>query len=83
MQRGKADDNARSVAVIWDMHVFSNQLIGCENSFKRNFYMDRNFVHLFFYLAAWHQIGQITIHNRATRVVWRSDITWLNIRQGL
>ncbi len=32
--REKARDNARAVAVIWDMHVFINQLIECEISFK-------------------------------------------------
>ncbi len=31
--REKARDNARAVAVIWDMHVFINQLIECEISF--------------------------------------------------
>ncbi len=41
--REKARDNARAVAVIWDMHVFINQLIECEISFKRNFHMDLNF----------------------------------------
>ncbi len=38
--REKARDNARTVAVIWNMHVFINQLIECEISFKRSFYMD-------------------------------------------
>ncbi len=33
----------RAVAVIWDMHVFINQLIECEIPFKRYFYMDWNF----------------------------------------
>ncbi len=35
--------SAREKAIIWDMHVFINQLIECEISFKRNFYMDWNF----------------------------------------
>ncbi len=40
-QRGsppqKAPNNARAAAVIWDMHVFINQLIECEIYFKRIF----------------------------------------------
>ncbi len=47
-----------AVAVIWDMHVFINQLIKCEISFKRNFYMDWNFEFLFCYLVAWHEVQQ-------------------------
>ncbi len=54
----KARDNARTVAVIWDMHVFINQLIECETSFKPNFYMDWNFEFLFCYLAAWPEVEQ-------------------------
>ncbi len=46
------------VAVIWDMHVFINQLVECEISFKRNFYMDWNFEFLFCYSAAWHEVEQ-------------------------
>ncbi len=46
------------MAVIWDMHLFINQLIECEISFKRNFYMDWNFEFLFCYLAAWHELEQ-------------------------
>ncbi len=38
------------------MHVFINQLIECEISFERNFYM--NFEFLFCYLAAWHEVEQ-------------------------
>ncbi len=56
--REKARDNARTVAVMWDMHVFITQLIECEISFKRNFYMDWNFEFLFCYLAAWHEVEQ-------------------------
>ncbi len=56
--REKARDNARAVAVSWDMHVFINQLIECEISFKRKFYMDWNFEFLFCYLAAWHEVEQ-------------------------
>ncbi len=44
--------------VIWDMHVFINQLIECEISFKRNFYTNWNFEFLFCYLAAWHKEEQ-------------------------
>ncbi len=47
-----------AVAVIWDMHVFSSQLIECEISFKRNFYMDWNFEFLLCYLAAWREVEQ-------------------------
>ncbi len=36
--REKACDNARAVAVIWDMHVLINQLIECKTPSKRNFY---------------------------------------------
>ncbi len=50
---------AQPVAVIWDMHVFINQLIECEISFKRYFYMDWDFEFLFSYLAAWHEEEQI------------------------
>ncbi len=32
--REKVSDNVRAVAVIWEMHVFVNQLIECEISFK-------------------------------------------------
>ncbi len=46
------------MAVIWDMHVFINQLIECEISFKRNFYMDWNFEFLICYLAAWYKVEQ-------------------------
>ncbi len=35
-----------------------NQLIKCEISFKRSFYMDCNFEFLFCYLAAWHEVEQ-------------------------
>ncbi len=48
----------RAVAVIWDMHVFINQLIECEISFKRTFYMNWNFEFLFCNLAAWHEVEQ-------------------------
>ncbi len=48
----------RAVAVIWDMHVFINQLIECEIYFKRNFYMDWNFEFPFCYLSAWHEEEQ-------------------------
>ncbi len=37
-------------------NVFINQLIECEISFRRNFYMDWNFEFLFCYLAAWHEV---------------------------
>ncbi len=40
------------------MHVFINQLIEREISFKRNFYLDWNFGFLFCYLAAWHEEEQ-------------------------
>ncbi len=41
-----------AAVVIWDIHVFINQLIKCEISFKRSFYLDWKFRILFCYLAA-------------------------------
>ncbi len=48
--RGKARDSARSAAVIWGMNGFINQLIGCEISFKRNFCLGRNLLHILFHV---------------------------------
>ncbi len=63
-----------ALAVIWDMHVFINQLIECDISLKRNFYMDWNFKFLFCYLAA---RGLMEAGKDADVVVeaWRLELT--------
>ncbi len=40
------------------MHVFIDQLIEREISFKRDFYRDWSFGFLFCYLATWHKVEQ-------------------------
>ncbi len=56
--REKEPNNARAVAVISDMHVFINQLIECEITFRRFFLPGFEFGFLFCYLAAWHDEEQ-------------------------